>query len=98
MGYSFAGGAPSIATADKDTQVLLVEKAPLDAECGNSRYAAQHVIVVKPEKTNAEAIEYYKALRGNNTNPSDETIASFVKGARENINCMKFLGAKEPKQ
>lgn len=69
----------------------------MGSEGGNSRYAAQHVIFVRPSHTDADAMKYLKALRGNNTNPTDATLEAFVKGARENINYMKFLGAKDPK-
>lgn len=96
LGYGFAGGAASIAAADKGAKVLLSEKAPQGSEGGNSRYAAQHVIFVRPEKTDADAMAYLKALRGPNTNPSDATLEAFVKGARQNIDYLKFLGAKDP--
>lgn len=69
----------------------------MGSEGGNSRYAAQHVIFVRPNHTDADAMKYLKAFRGNNTNPTDATLEAFVKGARENINYMKFLGAKDPK-
>ena len=69
----------------------------MGSEGGNSRYAAQHVIFVRPSHTDADAMKYLKALRGNNTNPTDATLEAFVKGARENINYMRFLGAKDPK-
>lgn len=96
LGYGFAGGSSAIAAADKGAKVLLSEKAPKGSEGGNSRYAAQHVIFVRPDHSDADALAYMKALRGPNTNPSDATLEAFVKGARQNIDYLKFLGAKDP--
>lgn len=97
LGYGFAGGSAAIAAADNGAKVLLSEKAPKGSEGGNSRYAAQHVIFVRPDHSDEDALAYMKALRGPNTNPSDATLEAFVKGARQNIDYLKFLGAKDPK-
>ena len=96
LGYGFAGGAAAIAAADNGAHVLLSEKAPEGQEGGNSRYAAQHCININPEVSDADAMKYFKKLRGLSSNPSDAVYETFIKEARHNLEYLKFLGAKNP--
>ncbi len=96
LGYGFAGGAAAIAAADKGSKVLLSEKAPRGHEGGNSKYAAQRAIWIDPDFSDEKALKYLQLLRGDYTTPSDETLKAFVKGAKNQVEYMKFLGAEKP--
>lgn len=96
-GYGFAGGAAAIAAADAGARVLLLEKAPLGQEGGNSRYAAQQALWIDDTKASeADILRYFQTLRGKNTNPSDEVYKTFIAEAKKQVDYLKFLGAKDP--
>ncbi len=79
MGYGFAGASAALTASEAGVSVLLTEKAPLNQEGGNSRYAAQ--LILSPKEENREAaITYYKNLRGLYTDQSDEIIECLVDG------------------
>lgn len=97
IGYGFAGGAAAIAAADAGARVLLLEKAPEGHEGGNSRYAAQQAIWIDDTKASDEEIlEYFRAMRGKSTNPSDEVYKAYIKEAKAQVEYLKKLGAKDP--
>ncbi|MDR1212370.1 MAG: FAD-binding protein [Spirochaetaceae bacterium] len=80
VGFGGAGAATAVTAADNGAKVLLLEKAPLGEEGGNTRYAAQ--LVMMPKKGQREnAITYYKAMRGEYGNQTDEMIEFIVDGA-----------------
>ena len=97
IGYGFAGGSAAIAAADKGANVLILEKAPQGQEGGNSRYAAQQAIWIDDTKaTDEEILQYFQALRGNFTNPTDEVLKTYIEEAKKQVDYLKFLGVKEP--
>ncbi|MDO4493719.1 MAG: FAD-binding protein, partial [Clostridia bacterium] len=77
IGYGAAGATAAISAADAGAKVLLLEKAPYGEEGGNSRYAAQ--LVLAPKDRDA-ALVYYKNLRGDFNNQTDEVIEGLVDG------------------
>ncbi len=79
MGYGFAGASAALAASEAGAHVLLTDKAPLNQEGGNSRYACQLVLSPAAEDRE-EAITYYKNLRGLYTDQSDEVIECLVDG------------------
>jgi len=91
VGFGGAGAAASIAAADAGAKVLLLEKAPKGEEGGNTRYAAQIIMIPKDRE---KAITYFKAMRGGYTNQSDEMISAIVDGAMQNRVWLQYLGAK----
>lgn len=97
VGYGFAGGAAAIAAADAGARVLLLEKAPEGHEGGNSRYAAQQAIWIDDTKASDEEIlEYFRAMRGKSTNPSDEVYKAYIKEAKQQVEYLRKLGAEHP--
>ena len=91
-GFGFAGAAASLAAAEAGANVLLAEKAPLNHEGGNSRYAAQ--LCLSPDPADRETcITYYKNLRGLYTDQSDEVIECLVDGLSTNYQWMLDHGA-----
>ena len=98
VGFGFAGGAASIAAADKGAHVLLLEKAKEGEEGGNSKYSAQHAMWIDGSKANDDRIlSYFQALRGEHDNPSDATYKAFIKEVKKQVDYLKFLGAADPK-
>ena len=69
--------------AEAGADVLLIDKAPLDMEGGNSRYCAQLCLSIRPEDRE-DAITYYKNLRGRYDDQSDEVIEAIVDGLSMN--------------
>lgn len=91
-GFGFAGAAASLAAAEAGANVLLAEKAPLNHEGGNSRYAGQ--LCLSPDPADRETcITYYKNLRGLYTDQSDEVIECLVDGLSTNYQWMLDHGA-----
>lgn len=83
MGFGFAGASAAVNAAEAGADVLLIDKAPLDMEGGNSRYCAQLCLSIKPEDRE-DAITYYKNLRGRYDDQSDEVIEAIVDGLSMN--------------
>ena len=79
IGYGFAGGVSAVIAADDGEKVLLLEKAPLGHEGGNSRYSGQGCLTVDGGTANRDAaVEYLKRVRGNYNTPSDDILEAFV--------------------
>lgn len=83
MGFGFAGASAAVNAAEAGADVLLIDKAPLDMEGGNSRYCAQLCLSIRPEDRE-DAITYYKNLRGRYDDQSDEVIEAIVDGLSMN--------------
>jgi succinate dehydrogenase/fumarate reductase flavoprotein subunit len=82
VGFGGAGATAAVTAADTGAKVLLLEKAPQGEEGGNTRYALQLVMI--PKERDA-AITYYKALRSQFDNQSDEIVEFIVDGAMGNV-------------
>jgi succinate dehydrogenase/fumarate reductase flavoprotein subunit len=95
-GYGGAGATAAVTAADAGAKVLLLEKGPLGHEGGNTRYALQLVMVPK-EGERANAITYYKAMRGDYNNQSDEMIEYIVDGAMANKDWLINMGVPADK-
>jgi succinate dehydrogenase/fumarate reductase flavoprotein subunit len=93
IGFGGAGATAAITAADAGARVLLLEKAPKGEEGGNTRYSGQLVLSAKDRE---KAITYYKAMRGNYNNQSDEVIEFIVDGSIENRSWLiNDLGVEE---
>ena len=93
-GFGFAGASASLAAAEAGANVLLAEKAPLNHEGGNSRYAGQICMSLDPADRDT-CITYYKNLRGLYTDQSDEVIECIVDGLSTTAQWMLDHGATE---
>ena len=94
VGFGFAGASAALEAADAGARTLLIDKAPLNHEGGNSRYCAQLCLSPAAEDRDA-AITYYKALRGRYSDQSDEVIEAIVDGLISNYQWMLDHGATE---
>lgn len=92
IGYGLAGAVSAVNAVEAGAQkVLILEKAPLGHEGGNSRYACQ--LVICPEDK-ASALTYYKNLRGMFDNQSDEVIEYMIDGMMSTGPWVEAHGAK----
>jgi succinate dehydrogenase/fumarate reductase flavoprotein subunit len=91
VGFGGAGASTAVTAADAGAKVLLLEKAPLGEEGGNTRYAAQLVMMPKKDQR-ANAITYYKAMRGEYGNQTDEMIEFIIDGALGNWDWFEKMG------
>jgi succinate dehydrogenase/fumarate reductase flavoprotein subunit len=91
IGFGGAGASAAVTAADAGAKVLLLEKAPLGEEGGNTRYAAQLVMMPKRDQR-ANAITYYKAMRGEYNNQTDEMIEFIIDGALGNWDWFEKMG------
>ncbi|MDR2484948.1 MAG: FAD-binding protein [Treponema sp.] len=94
IGFGGAGSAAAITAADAGARVLLLEKAPMGEEGGNTRYpygATQKI------GNREQGITYYKALRGKFDHLSDEMIEFFVDNSMTIDDWIIGLGADEAK-
>lgn len=79
IGYGFAGAVSAVRAADDGAKVLLIEKAPLGHEGGNSRYSGQAALTIEDGVKNRDAaFEYLKRIRGKYNTPSDDTLEAFL--------------------
>ncbi|HWR21935.1 MAG TPA: FAD-binding protein [Feifaniaceae bacterium] len=90
VGYGAAGAVASITAADAGAKVLMLEKAPMGKEGGNSKYAAQ--IILAPTDRE-KAITYFKAMRGGYDNQTDTIIETIVDGSMQNRDWLTGMGA-----
>lgn len=91
IGFGGAGASAAVTAADAGARVLLLEKAPEGEEGGNTRYAAQ--LVMMPKRDQREnAITYYKAMRGEYNNQSDQMIEFIIDGALGNWDWFEKMG------
>lgn len=93
IGYGGAGATASIQAADNGAKVLLLEKAPLGQEGGNTRFAAQGVLGIEENNIN-KGIEYFKHLRGKYNTPSNDMINSYLIAVSGNYEWLKSIGAE----
>lgn len=93
VGYGGAGATASIQAADEGARVLLLEKAPIGQEGGNTRYAAQGVLGLE-ESNIDKGMEYFKHLRGGYNTPDDAMISSYLNAASGNYDWLKAIGAE----
>ncbi len=93
IGYGAAGASAAVNAVEAGAEkVLILEKAPLGHEGGNSRYAAQ--LVLSPENRE-QAITYYKNLRGDFDNQTDEILEYMVDGLMSTGPWMEAHGCDE---
>ena len=80
IGYGAAGAASAVNAVEAGAQnVLILEKAPMGHEGGNSRYAAQ-LVLTPPAEQREQALTYYKNLRTMFDNQTDEILEYVVDG------------------
>lgn len=77
VGFGAAGAIAAVTAAEQGAKVLLMEKAPLNEEGGNSRYCYQ--LILRPTDRE-KMITYYKGLRSRYSDQSDEIIECIVDG------------------
>lgn len=93
IGYGAAGAASAVNAVEAGAEkVLILEKAPQGHEGGNSRYAAQLVLSPKEEDREA-ALTYYKNLRTEFDNQTDEILEYVVDGLISAAPWMEAHGA-----
>jgi len=92
VGYGGAGAVASIKAADEGANVLLLEKAPMGQEGGNTRYAGQGILGLE-EKDIDTAVEYFKNIRGKYNTPSDKMIKSNLTYSSKNYDWLMEIGA-----
>lgn len=90
VGFGGAGAVTAITAADAGASVLVLEKAPLGHEGGNTRYALQCILAVSDKE---RAIEHLKYLRGDFITPDDLMIETYVDKLLENRSWLKSMGA-----
>ncbi|HBD87269.1 MAG TPA: FAD-binding dehydrogenase [Clostridiales bacterium] len=91
LGLGLAGGAAAIAAADEGAKVLILEKAPKGEDGGNSKYAGQGVLYVKPENRDA-SIKYFQNIRGMYATPGDDVLTAFTDMLTTNMDWIKEHG------
>lgn len=77
VGYGGAGAVSAVSAAENGAKVLLLEKAPKGMEGGNTRYTCELVLCPTDRE---KAITYFKLMRGNYQDLSDEIIEAVVDG------------------
>lgn len=93
IGYGGAGASASIQAADEGADVLLLEKAPMGQEGGNTRFAGQAVLGL--DESNLEkGMEYFKNLRGKFNTPDDGMIHSYLNYVSGNYDWLTSIGAE----
>ena len=90
IGYGFAGGHAALAAADNGAHVLILEKAMLGLEGGNSRYAGQGFAV--PNGDSEKTRGYFQDLRGYFSTPSDAMIDAYIEKAETGADWLRRLG------
>lgn len=91
LGAGFAGLASAITAAAEGSNVLIVEKGSVEHSGGNSRYAMQMVLTMKPENRDG-GLGYLKNIRGAYTTPSDEMLETYVDGIMDLRSWITDLG------
>ncbi|MDR1832373.1 MAG: FAD-binding protein [Fusobacteriaceae bacterium] len=89
IGFGGAGAVTAITAADLGAKVLILEKAPLGEEGGNTKYAGQFILSPTDRES---ALAYYKALRSDYNNQSDEVLEFIVDGLMANKDWLIKLG------
>lgn len=90
IGYGAAGGSAAITAADQGATVLILEKAPMGHEGGNTRYSGQNFGVIEADKADLFK-EYYRNIRGQYSTPSDELIDAWIAEMVNNEDWVKSL-------
>lgn len=93
-GFGGAGGTAAITAADARSKVLLLEKGPEGHAGGNTRYAAQLIMTPIDRE---EALEYWKALRGDFDHQSDAVVELIVDGSMAIPEWLVEMGADPEK-
>lgn len=95
-GAGLAGSTAAVAYALKAPEgtCLLIEKGDSELGSGNSPYSGGSVIYTDAEHQ-ADAFEYWKALRGDYTTTPDDVLEVFTQYMATTVDFMKEAGAKE---
>ncbi len=93
VGLGMAGEAAAIEAAAAGASVLVLEKAPDGLDGGNSRYCHQLPIGVI-EGHVEDAKTYYRALRGEFSQPTDAKIDATMEEMEKNTSWFEGLGAQ----
>ena len=88
VGYGAAGAVAAITAHDLGVKVLILEKAPLGEEGGNSRVAGQGWLNPYPID---KAITYFNAMCGEYTVPQD-MVQAWAEEMNKNNDFVKGLG------
>lgn len=91
IGGGLAGNASAIVAAEEGAKVLLLEKAPVGLDGGNSRFCHQVATCVNEEDVGT-AVEYYKHLRGKYLYPTDAVIEAYTKESSETEQWIADMG------
>ncbi|GHU96952.1 FAD-binding dehydrogenase [Spirochaetia bacterium] len=94
VGFGGAGATAAVTAADAGSKVLLLEKAPQGEEGGNTRYAAQLIMIPSDRD---QGITYYQALRSQFGNQSDAVVEFIVDGAMGNWDWFAKYGLSKDK-
>lgn len=91
VGFGGAGAASAISAADAGAKVLLLEKAPLGDEGGNTRYCEQAILWFDDYDG---GVKYMKNMTAGFDSATDEVIDYMVKGSMDNKEWLLSLGAE----
>lgn len=90
VGFGAAGASAAITAADEGASVLILEKAPVGHEGGNTRYSGQNFGVIDADEADLFK-EYYRNIRGQYSTPSDELIDAWIDEMVNNEEWVKGL-------
>lgn len=90
VGFGGAGAVSSISAADEGAKVLLLEKAPLGDEGGNTRYCEQAILWFDDYDG---GIEFMKSMTAGFETATDEIIDYMVRGSIDNKDWLLSIGA-----
>ena len=89
VGFGGAGATSAITAADAGARVLLVDKAPLHHEGGNTRYSGQFIKHFAEDETGLQYVREQNASMGH----MDEEICRLIwSGSNQNIQWLKDMG------
>lgn len=90
VGFGGAGACAAVTAADAGAKVLLLEKAPLGDEGGNTRYCAQAILWFDDYDG---GVQYLHSMTAGYSSATDEVIDFMVRGSMENSDWLVSLGA-----
>lgn len=92
VGLGGAGATAAITAADAGAKVLVVEKAPLGDEGGNSAVCDQYILTWKDEQS---GIDFLNVLAKDFETSTPEILSYMAKGGLDNIPWLESLGATD---
>ncbi len=92
VGFGGAGASAAITAADAGAKVLLVEKAPLGDEGGNTRYCEQAILWFDDYDG---GMQFMRSMTAGYSSATEEVLDFMVRGSMENSDWIVSLGGEE---